>query len=214
MFRSTAKRLLQKSIPKRTERFAAHLTNEIKLESEQQLKINLEPLKKLNFDINVQGAAVELSKQLCENETATVGFSINGAIPADNQLSMDENAPDQDQEAIAVPDFVINMEKKNHNQMVQYECFFPETQVDDNMNYAVRAVLVLEKDEEAQMNAGEPYFINTENIDEDTYHEIVGYLFEKGFNQEFSNGMVEFATGLETDQYIRNLKGVKDYLDA
>ena len=96
-----------------------------------------------------------------------------------------------------------------------YECFFPEEQnSEENLNFAVRAILVLDKDEQDQLKNGEPYFINSDNLDNDTYTQIMEYLSDIGFDEEFANNLVDFSSGVEAESYVGNLQAIKDYLDA
>lgn len=217
MFRHVTKRFLQTARPKfqapspiatAAKNFNNHIKNEIMVEKENNVKLDLEPLKSLNFDITIQGAAVEMKKNLSETEKATVGFSINGSIPSVNQME-----EDMDQEAFSVPDFIIHLEKENHDRVIQYECFFPESNA-ENLTYNVRALLVMDKNEEDLLEAGEPYYINTDNLDNETFSKIHEYLYEIGFDEDFTQKLVDFSTNLEVNVYIENLEKIHDYLDA
>ena len=114
MFRQVTKRFLTTTRATNTAKFAQHLTSEINGEKEQLLPVNFDALKKLNWDIQVAGAAVEMKKEISNNEKATVAFSINGSIPSINDMEEDER------EAYSIPDFIINLEKENHEKIVQY----------------------------------------------------------------------------------------------
>ena len=210
MLRFASKRFLRTSVPKKTVEFSNFVKSELALEQESSLAADFSDLKNAGFSLKTAGARVEISKNVNANKLAHVSWSVNGSVP-------DMNATEEEQEPVSYPDFTIEVEKKNYKKVVQYECFFPDDIPEEEaLDFAVRSVSVVDKSQGSSVSDAdfEAYYINTDNIDPETYSQIRKYLSDIGFDQQFGDMLIDYSTGYEGDQYLQQLSEVAKFLDA
>ena len=207
MLRLTTKNLLKTSLPKRTTEFTNFLKSELALEQETSLLIDTSKAKSLGFETTFKGAKMNLSKNFSNTFSANIYWTVNGTVP-------DMNASEEEQDPVSYPDFTIELEKTNHKKLVQYECFFPD-QIEEGsgLDFHVRSISLVEKDEKLQDQVGEPYYINTDNIDPPTYDQVKKYLGDIGFDQDFGDMVIDLSTEYEGSCYIDQLKGIVEFLE-
>ena len=143
------------------------------------------------------------------------------------------NETEEEQEPVSYPDFSITIEKENKDNVLEFECksfkkmkttifssisiflykiflcFFPDD--DPDAGFHVRTATLVSKDEKNQK--GVPYFINTENVDPEMYTQMKSYLEENGFNQDFSDKLIDLSTMIEGDIYVNKLEELGNFLN-
>lgn len=205
MLRLASKKFIQKSSIRATSRFSNFLKEELAAEAEQTLAPESKHLSNAGFSIKTSGPTVQLSKNIANHSTlANVIWSVNNSVP-------DLNATEEGQEPVSYPDFKIELTKSKSNQIVEFECYFPDDIPDNELEFAIRSVSVV--DNNLPVDA-ESYSINTDNVDPDTYDEFKTYLEDLGFDKDFGNDIIDFSTDYEGSQYLKSLEDLKKFVDA
>jgi len=127
--------------------YASFLTKEVQLEKEDlqqhgEYQQNVKAMEDMGFKVEVSGAECVLEKK--ENgQTVHVSFNVNGSVPPNDP-------EDEDSHPVSYPDFTVSVEKDSHDKVIEFECFFPETEFEGDFHF--KAATVVSKTAEGQKN--------------------------------------------------------------
>lgn len=180
------------------------LKGEIAEEKDQMLAVKDVPGWKKTID----GAECLLTKSI-QGDTIDVSFNVNASVPP-----LDLDNPDaENQDICAEPDFMVTVTKTSSSQTLTFDCYFPEPSgaeegEPDNI-FSIRSVTVY-KDEMKDST----YSMETEHMDENLYGNLLTYLQERGVDNQFADDLIELATSVENQQYVKSLESLHDFVSC
>jgi len=185
--------------------YSAFLAKEVQLEKEDiqqhgEYQGNVQAMEKMGFKVEVSGAECVLEKKE-GGQTVHVSFNVNGSVPPNDP-------EDEDSHPISYPDFTVSIEKDDHPTVIEFECFFPETEFEGDFHF--KAATVVSKTPEGQKTA--PYFINSENVDPNMYQETLGYVQSLGLDAAWTDALVQLSTDIETKAYVDTLDALSTFV--
>jgi len=216
MLRQISTRFLSTSRKLKTEKFAQFLKAEIQEEDdrEDQPALDLSPFQDNGWKVDVTGPHIELKKTI-DNAKFTVNWSVNGSVG-------DMNEHEDEQTPLSLPTFSIRSEKEKCKNLIQWECGFVENQEEEMeqeegaaQQFFIHGVTLFDKkniDEKTKAPAKETYFIGTDNIDQNTYAHFDEYLKDCGFDQTFTDELIELSTAVENNNYMETLSGMEEFM--
>jgi len=183
--------------------FQSFLAEEIRLEKEALIDDQeaFKDMKSFGFGVEVKGSECVLEKQN-NGEKIFVSFNVNGTVPPIDPEAQEEIEP------ISYPDFHVTLEKPNHDQVAEFDCFFADG--NEAGGYHIRSATVIAKEEKDQKQA--PYFINSENVDPNMYENMHSYLQEKGLDVEWTQVFIDLATTIEGQAYVKKLEDLEAFV--
>jgi len=186
--------------------FLSLLKDELNAEKEHMYAI---PTFSRAWKIDRRGPDCKLTKQI-DNERIEVTFNVNQSVPP----LISENVDETD-EVRAEPDF--NVDIKKGSQVLSVECFFPDEDeegeynddgyTDNESNFSIRHLTL----HDGEINVYD-YVMETENLDKDLYSYFLKYLGARGIDNMFSDELVQYATAVENNCYIRALEGIESFI--
>jgi len=184
-------------------RFSEMLKTEIAEEKDQMLSVKDVPGWKKTID----GAECLLTKSL-EGDTIDVTFNVNASVPP-----IDLEADAENQDICAEPDFMVTVTKTSSAQTLTFDCYFPEPSgaeegEPDNI-FSIRSVTVY-KDEMKDST----YSMETEHMDEHLYGNLLTFLQERGVDNHFADDLIELATSVENQQYVKSLENLYNFVSC
>ncbi|KAK6190758.1 hypothetical protein SNE40_002552 [Patella caerulea] len=190
------------------------LDKEIKLEETSKSNQKLPTIK--GFELSKSdGSDVELVKQN-GNEKVTVKFNVNASVDSDHPPAV-EGQSEEATDMVSRPSFTVEL-NKGDNQILAVHCYFPEDgMVDDAGQEGTESIEDLFEIQEVALYSGEwsdsVYSLQAETMDGNLYDLIMDMLDERGIDDEFVNGLIEFSTVYEHGKYIGFLKNMKSFVE-
>jgi len=179
------------------------LKTEIVEEKNQMLTVKDVP----GWRKTIDGAECLLTKSL-EGDTIEVSFNVNASVPP-----IDLEDPDAaEQDICAEPDFMVEIRKSASSQTLNFDCYFPEqtdsAEEPENI-FSIRSVTVYQDEMKDST-----YSMETEHMDENLYGSLLTYLSDRGVNNEFADDIIELATAVENQSYVKSLEKLQAFVSC
>jgi len=185
-------------------RFSEMLKGEIAEEKDQMMTVKDVP----GWRKTIDGAECLLTKSL-QGDTVEVSFNVNASVPP-----IDLDNPDaENQDICAEPDFMVTVTKTSSAQTLAFDCYFPEPAAPeegepDNI-FSIRSVTVYQDE-----MTDSTYSMETEHMDENLYGNLLTFLQERGVDNQFADDLIELATSVENQQYVKSLEALHDFVSC
>uniref|UniRef100_A0A0K0E2N4 Deoxyribose-phosphate aldolase n=1 Tax=Strongyloides stercoralis TaxID=6248 RepID=A0A0K0E2N4_STRER len=185
------------------------LTAALKTEIEAEMKLEAENLRGASpptvpgFSLSTNDAEVRLTK-MHGSEKIEVIFNVNHSVEMGDETS-DSTDP------VALPPFSIEITKGEKR-----FCFHMELVVTDNgsFDFAVEEYYVAPAAKVAGEDVPESVYASSGRYIDPKLHDLlfIRYLEERGFDQQFCNDLVQFATHYEHNRYVDLLKNINEFV--
>uniref|UniRef100_UPI00358E832D complement component 1 Q subcomponent-binding protein, mitochondrial n=1 Tax=Myxine glutinosa TaxID=7769 RepID=UPI00358E832D len=170
----------------------------------------------------LNGTEVKILRNL-PSETVSVTFNINNSIPpafdvADEEGKKEEDAEESEPDMESLPNFVVEVEKKDVKHSLVFDCHFPEDEMsgeDDTASphiFAIRDVSFQSPQETEWKETA--YTLSTDMLDLALYDHLMDFLSERGVDNAFADQLVELSTAVEHQSYINFLERLKDFIKS
>jgi len=191
---------------------AEFLADEIKMEeASNQMKGQLPEVKGFSV-LETNEAEVSLRKS-ADGETVTIRFNVNHSI--DDESMGSEGPEDTQAELVSRPAFTVEI-NKGGSRTLAIHCQFPQndpmesSQQDYEDSIEISEITILDN------NSGEwqdsKYVMGGAVMDGNLYDMLLKMMEERGVTADTIDGLCDFATQYDHNQYVSLLKAVKDFV--
>lgn len=183
------------------------LTEEIVAEKKAQKQKTL-PTEVDGFKVKLNGAEVELTKQLTDKEKIVISFNVNHTVDAEVEAEADPSADKPEfAEMRSKPEFEIDIVKGN--QTLSFTCSFLQGEAQEgeyNDVFGIDEITVYEGEWNNTV-----YAVAGDVLDGYLYDLLMNYLEEKGISNEFAEKLSDFSTAYEHSAYTSLLEGISRF---
>lgn len=178
------------------------------------------------FDVQASGSELILRRSH-GNEQITIKLNVNGTVDGNPAEFVDDetNAKAQEEplagEMRSLPDFLVEIRKKNATTALVFSCGFLDERVDEAEQpdkadlFEIHNFFVLENNVsiESQEVNERVYLGDGQLIDGQLYDLLMDYLDERGVGVEFGEHLIEYATYYEHGQYVKLLESIHKFIE-
>lgn len=205
------------STQNRESQLLKYLDDEIAAEQESMNKAKSIPSKLRGFEVNLDGAEVNLVKETPE-ETITINANISLSVKHDSDYASEEGDDSEDSALESLPNFQIEIQRGDT--VLRLFCTYltvdPEGDYSREDNDEPSAPQDVFQIEEISIYKGTweetNYTVAAEILDDGVYEMLFNVLEEKGITNEFVVEMSELFTSYEHASYVGLLRDLKKFV--
>ncbi|XP_056295621.1 complement component 1 Q subcomponent-binding protein, mitochondrial [Pseudoliparis swirei] len=200
--------------------FGAFLSDEIKEEATIQKSKTL-PKMSGGWELEMNGTEAKLSRNVA-GEKITVTFNVNNSIPpnfeeeAADQGRQKSAAPEEEEDIVSTPNFVVEVTKQAAKHSLVFDCHFPEDEMshgegeEESDIFAIREVSFQPEGDTDWKETS--YTLSTDSLDWALYDHLMDFLADRGIDNTFADELMELSTAAEHQEYIKFLEDLQGFV--